>query len=224
MKGLSFDSSLSNIDIYIDMNKLKKIEKKYHFVYLTTNLISGKQYVGDHSTNNLNDNYIGSGIYLLNALNEHKKENFKCEILEFFSSKEDAFNAQQKYIKKYNTLIPKGYNISERGGYGIPNSYLNEETKRKIGQKNKGEKNGMWRKTISIETIEKWKISHSDYRHSKETKQKQSIAHKGKNNPMYGKPAWAAINKIIKKCEYCGFETTPGNYNRWHGKRCKYKI
>jgi len=27
--------------------------KKYNYVYVTTNLINGAQYVGDHSTNNL---------------------------------------------------------------------------------------------------------------------------------------------------------------------------
>ena len=36
------------------------IEKKINFVYLITNLIDGKQYIGDHSCNNLEkDYYLG---------------------------------------------------------------------------------------------------------------------------------------------------------------------
>jgi len=35
-----------------------------HYTYITTNLINGKQYVGDHSTDNLNDEYLGSIVVL----------------------------------------------------------------------------------------------------------------------------------------------------------------
>lgn len=59
---------------------------------------------------------------------------------------------------------------------------------------------------------------------SKTHKDNLSIAKMGEKNPMYGKPAWDAINIIKKKCEYCGIETTLGNYSRWHGNRCKHKI
>ncbi len=31
------------------------MNKKLHYTYITTNLLNGKQYVGDHSTINLND-------------------------------------------------------------------------------------------------------------------------------------------------------------------------
>lgn len=71
------------------------MEKKFHFVYITTNLINQKQYVGDHSTDNVNDRYMGSGKYLKNALNEYDKENFKRDILQIVDTKEEAFNLQQ---------------------------------------------------------------------------------------------------------------------------------
>ena len=37
------------------------IEKKYNIVYKITNNINGKYYYGIHSTNNVNDRYLGSG-------------------------------------------------------------------------------------------------------------------------------------------------------------------
>jgi len=155
---------------------------KFHYVYITTNLINGKQYVGEHSTNTLKNNYYGSGLYLKHAINEYGKLNFKLEILEFFDTKENAFNAQEKYINKYNTLIPNGYNISPKGGHNVKGCF-SEESKYKIGAGNrgnsliannfgdrKGKNNGMYGKKHSKETIEKFKINN--------TKQ---------NNPMYGK-------------------------------------
>ena len=31
------------------------MERKFNYVYLTTNLVNGKQYIGDHSTDKIND-------------------------------------------------------------------------------------------------------------------------------------------------------------------------
>lgn len=105
--------------------------KKYYFVYITTNLLNGKQYVGDHSANKLIDNYFGSGLYIGRALLENGKENFTREILEFFNNKEEAFNAQEKYIMQYNTMVPNGYNISPKGGMQTPDGCA-DETRKKI--------------------------------------------------------------------------------------------
>lgn len=117
------------------------MSKKYHYCYITTNLINGKQYVGDHSTNNLDDGYLGSGTGLKLAIKKYGKEKFKKEILEFLDNKNDAFDAQIGFINEYDTLAPNGYNISPHGGYGVNNSELNESTKKKLSELRMGDKN-----------------------------------------------------------------------------------
>lgn len=98
------------------MKRRRNFDKKYHYVYLITNTINGKQYIGYHSTDNLDDGYMGSGKLLSKAFLKYNKEKFKKEILEHFNSRYKAFKAQKKYIEKYNTIVPNGYNLHKGGG------------------------------------------------------------------------------------------------------------
>ena len=66
----------------------------FHIVYKTTNLINGKTYIGKHSTEDLDDGYLGSGKLLLKAVRKHGKENFSREILHTCSSEEEAYNRE----------------------------------------------------------------------------------------------------------------------------------
>lgn len=106
---------------------------KKHFVYITTNITNGKKYIGDHSTKNLNDSYLGAGQALKLAVKKYGAKNFKREILELFETKQDAFDAQEKYIQKFNTMSPNGYNLSPTGGTEM-GGILSEETKKKISK------------------------------------------------------------------------------------------
>ena len=186
--------------------------KKYNYAYITTNLANGKQYVGDHSTNNLDDTYLGSGKIIKDAVKKYGKKNFKREILEQFSTKEAAFNAQEKYINEYNTLVPNGYNISPTGGLNIRGCH-SEKTKRKIANSNKGKKRSKEQKRNAsifhtgkiISEITKEKISKSRIgnTHSKETKEKISYSKKEffKNNisPLKNTKRSEEIKRKISK-------------------------
>ncbi len=181
-----FDSSLSSSGSII-------------YIYVVTNLLNGKQYVGKHTSpskkSSLGNSYLGSGILIKESINKNGFENFHKEILEY--SSKDKWKIQEKFwIDEKKSLYPDGYNLTKGGdgtcGYSPWNKGMDMN------------KNG-YHKTLS-----------------EETKKKQSISHLGNKNPMYGKDAWSAINKKIFECEYCHIKTNKGNYIRWHGERCKH--
>ena len=96
-------------------------KKKYHFVYETTNLVNGKIYRGKHSTNSLEDGYLGSGKVILRAIKKYGKENFKRETLKFFATEEEAYDYEALVVNKDFVLREDTYNYKEGGcGGGIP--------------------------------------------------------------------------------------------------------
>jgi hypothetical protein len=179
-------------------------EKNFNFVYLTTNLLNKKQYVGEHSTNDMNcnatKNYIGGGIMLKNAIKKYGKENFKRVVLENFKSKKEAFDNQEKYIVLYNTLNPNGYNISPKGGENVKNG-VSEDTKKKISNSLSGENHPNFgkpsynkNKKMPVDSLKnlsesrKGKIPwNKGKKYSEERKKEMSILMSGENHPNFGK-------------------------------------
>lgn len=191
------------------------MEKEFNYVYVITNLVNGKQYVGDHSTNDLDDGYLGSGRpYFENAKKKYNKENFKKEILEFFETKQEAFDAQTKWINKYNTVIPNGYNISPAGGMQCSHGW-SKQSRKKISKEKKGKPS--WNKGLNFSEDTKEKMSNSMKGRipwnkgktlSKETKEKMSEAAKNK------KPVSEETRKKLSDAAK----------NRKHSKKTKEKI
>jgi hypothetical protein len=94
-------------------------EKQYHFIYKTTNLLSGKYYYGMHSTNNLNDGYYGSGRRLRRSLNKHGKENHVVEYIEFLPDRITLCNREKEIVNLNEIAKENCMNlmIGGQGGY-----------------------------------------------------------------------------------------------------------
>ena len=81
--------------------------KKFNYLYKITNNINNKFYYGIHSTNKLNDNYMGSGKRLHEAYNKYGVNNFTKEIICFKSTRQEI-NDLEREIVDIN-LINNGY-------------------------------------------------------------------------------------------------------------------
>ncbi|HUU87155.1 MAG TPA: hypothetical protein VMX17_05305 [Candidatus Glassbacteria bacterium] len=134
--------------------------------YLTTNKINGKQYVGMHSTKDVDDGYLGSGKCLLQAIKKYGKENFIRRRLCICKTIKEAHINESYFIKKYNTISPSGYNLSPKGGLGFHGSFSEEI--RQTMRENHADFSG---------------VNHPKFgtHFSEESKQKMSISHKKEN-------------------------------------------
>jgi hypothetical protein len=92
-------------------------QKKYHLIYKTTNLLNGKYYIGMHSTNNLDDGYMGSGRRLRYSINKHGEDNHKVEILEFVETREELI-ARETEIVNLNEIAKVDCMNLKAGGQG----------------------------------------------------------------------------------------------------------
>ena len=110
-------------------------------IYKTTNLISGKIYVGQDVHNN--PNYLGSGVYINSAIKKYGRKNFKKETIDRAESKQELDTKEKYWIKFYNCRAPNGYNLTH-GGSG-PAGYVWTEKQRENlldhSERMKGENN-----------------------------------------------------------------------------------
>jgi group I intron endonuclease len=105
-------------------------EKKYHYIYKTTNLKNGKYYIGMHSTDNLEDGYMGSGKRLRRSLKKYGKENFRFEILEFLNDRTSLKEREKELVNEEIIQDSLCMNLM-KGGEG---GYVNEEHYKKTSK------------------------------------------------------------------------------------------
>lgn len=156
-------------------------EKVNPVIYKITNDINNKIYVGQtwigiekrfkrHCSESRWKNTKNMPIVL--AIQKYGKEHFKISILEELpiDSKQSLLDDREVYWSDtLKTISPYGYNLR----VGCAGGRISNETKKKIGNSNKGKK-------VTEETIKKLIASHIGHKVKEETKIKLSNFNKGK--------------------------------------------
>jgi len=171
-------------------------------VYKTTNLINGKIYVGLHVTDNLEDDYLGSGSQLKLAVKKYGKENFKREYIKICNSPEEMYELEAEIVNEDFVKRTDTYNMKTGGTGSWYHVNSNTEQKRKtssIGGKIRSNqpdnpfKNPEWQRQFDynrapehMRSIGIKANSPDAIRKKKETF--KNIGHqKGKKNSQFGK-------------------------------------
>ena len=168
--------------------------EEFGVIYLITNKINNKQYVGQAINISSNGRIWGSKRRWQKHVSMARNNKCECYVLENAIRKYDSANFivediiecpidelninETKYINYYNTLAPNGYNLMTGGSNGRKHS---EITRTKMSQTRIGKKH-------SEETKKKISASHKKYTKTKE--HKMNIGRSGKYRNM------SAPNKI----------------------------
>jgi len=176
----------------------------YHYIYKTVCNITGKYYIGMHSTSNLEDGYLGSGKVLKRSLNKYGKENHSIEILEWLPDR-SSLKLREKEIVNDSLLkesLCMNLKIGGEGGNsaidGKPvggdkfkgaHAYWKENIE-KVRNRTSSKNKQMWTDNEYREKILS-KFSFGGKTHSPETKTKigeaNSSRQRGSNNSQFGK-------------------------------------
>lgn len=213
---------------YILENEIDK--KAYGFVYITTNLINEKKYIGKRKFSKYNggwENYLGSGKIIKQSIKRDGKENFNRKIISIAYSENELNQLEIEIINKYNATKDQNYYNIALGGEG-GNTYKGKtkeeikNIKNKLSLSRKGENHHFYGKHLSDEHKRKiYESKKGKYlkennpfygiKHSKEAREKISKARKGQyygeNHPFYGKHHSEETKRkisLIRKDKYCG--------------------
>lgn len=183
-------------------------------------MLTGKWYIGMHSTSNIDDGYMGSGRILTASIKKHGVENFKKEIVEFLESRDLLINREKELVTPEVITDSKCMNLMIGGKGGFISKEQQKYRSQCAGlkfhesRKNNPDIDINWKQKISESNKLSYKLGKSIPHgggHNKGIpmsdvdKQKISDTLKGKgvgiNNSQYG-TCWITkdgLNKKIKK-------------------------
>lgn len=127
-------------------------ESAYGFVYLTTNHVNGKKYVGKRIFDDAGKwrKYLGSGVNLKKAIRKYGVDSFSKQIIDVAYSKEELNSLEQYWIAYYDAIhSPKFYNVSPGGDGGrVVAGYSDDEME--IYVRNREEGRSRWLEVAPI--------------------------------------------------------------------------
>lgn len=178
----------------------KIIENPYGFIYITTNMVNGRRYLGKKKIDDDDDwkTYLGSGTILRRAIEKYKPEKFSRNIVCFCNSSEELNETEYELSVFLNVVESKNwYNLQYGGAGGSEGRIVSDETRRKISEASRGRQ------------------------HTEEFKIKMKERFTGENNPMFGK--CKTPEQVEHMREVMSGENNP-NYGKPRSDETKAKI
>lgn len=162
--------------------------KPIGFVYLTTNLVNGKAYVGQHKFSNYTKHYLGSGTVFEQALKKYGRKNFKRKILKLCYTINQLNGWETYYTLKYNPKLDPniGYNqiIGPIHRCGNRNPACYPEIRKKMIESNRRTALNKEYRERQSEIMKDYFKTHEPHfkgcKHSEETRNKMSKSMKGR--------------------------------------------
>ena len=167
--------------------------RRFHFIYKTTCSVTGRYYLGMHSTDNLDDSYIGSGQQLWRSIKKHGLETHSLQILEHLSSREELVKRETEIINEDVLKDPLCMNLKEGGHGGWDHINVRRamsgwtDKEREAARQNMRRLNAqMWegKREMLLRNLGTGMLGKT---HSEESRRKMSEAHKGSNNQAWVK-------------------------------------
>jgi group I intron endonuclease len=173
-------------------------------VYLVTNNVNGKQYVGQTSrtaeqrwAEHVSPREKPGCTYLWNAVCKYGPESFSVKTLVIVGSKWEMDLYEKGMIKALNTKSPNGYNLTDGGdgcfGYvfteeqrkkvsvGQLGRKMSEKARQKLLERNKGNKFSLGVKMPEEHRLKLIRLN-TGFKQSEETKRNMSIAQRGRKH------------------------------------------
>ena len=100
-------------------NKNERRWSMYGYVYITTNLLNGKKYIGKKTSPKFIKSYKGSGKDIREDIKQYGTENFSVEMLQEYETKDELNRGEREWIAKYNASESEQFYNIARGGLGF---------------------------------------------------------------------------------------------------------
>jgi len=166
-----------------------------YFLYVTTNNINGKKYVGLCSMKKKNwKTYLGSGKILKRAISKYGRKSFSREIISYYDNLENVISAEKNFILENSCHLRDDW-------YNIAVSFTTQGFK--------GKKQSEYHKEVMQTLLTGVKRSKESIRKQKKTRLERANDYSYQNHK--------------KLCEHCGNHYGPAPFARFHGNNCKQK-
>lgn len=159
----------------------------YGRIYLVTNQVNNKRYIGqtiksldERFKGHVNSARQGGNSPIHCAIRKHGPINFTINLLEECASATELNDQEMHWIKHFNTFHSNDYNAT-LGGAGASGYTASPETRKKLSEMFRKERNPFWGKTHTSETRRKISRANKGRTVSQSLRQHLSQVMMGKN-------------------------------------------